>query len=197
VVQANPKISTGKKAVGIVLGLKDVATTSEGERLENAKHYHHFEKALGQAQRAKKKSRVKAIHAKIKNRRKDSLHKFSTKLVEGHAAIFIGNVKSHQLAKTRLGKSVLDAGWFMLKTMLEYKCASAGIVFEEIDEKYTTQTCSSCGEKPPERPRGIAGLGIREWRCGSCGEHHDRDINAAKNILALGHQRLAGGINVL
>jgi putative transposase len=93
-----------------------------------------------------------------------------------------------------MAKSVLDAGWHMLKTMLEYKSAGAGVVFEEIDEKYTTQTCSSCGDKPPERPKGIAGLGIREWTCGSCGEHHDRDINAAKNILALGHQRLAGGI---
>ena len=111
-----------------------------------------------------------------------------------NGAIFIGDVK--QLAQTKMAKSVLDAGWFMLKTMLEYKCAGAGVVFEELDEKYTTQTCSLCGDKPPMRPRGIAGLGIREWTCGSCGEHHDRDINAAKNILALGHQRLAGGIIV-
>jgi len=197
VVEIKPNVSTGEAVIGIDLGLKDVATTSEGERLENAKYYHTLEESLGKAQRAHKKSRVKALHAKIKNRRKDALHKFSTKLVAENAAIFIGNVKSTPIAKTKLAKSVLDAGWYMLKTMLEYKCASAGVVFEEIDEKYTTQTCSSCGEKPPGRPKGIAGLGIREWTCGSCGEHHDRDINAAKNILALGHQRLAGGITAL
>ena len=69
--------------------------------------------------------------------------------------------------------------------MLEYKCDHAGVVFEEIDERNTTQTCSSCGSKPPERPKGIAGLGIREWQCSKCGVTHDRDINAAKNILAL------------
>lgn len=194
VVEVEIKPSVGTKAIGIDLGLKELATTSEKERLENKRHFKNLEEALGKAQRANKKHRAKAIHAKIRNRRKDSLHKFSTKLVNENAIIFVGNVKSSQLAKTKMGKSVLDAGWHMLKTMLEYKCAGAGVVFEEIDEKYTTQTCSRCGDKPPERPKGIAGLGIREWTCGSCGEHHDRDINAAKNILALGHQRLAGGI---
>lgn len=197
VVEVEIKPSTGTKAIGIDLGLKEIATTSSGECLENDRHFKKLEDVLGKAQKANKKNRVRAIHAKIKNRRKDSLHKFSSKLVKENAVIFIGNVKSSQLAKTTMGKSVLDAGWFMLKTMLEYKCAGASIVFEKIDEKYTTQTCSECGEKPPQRPKGIAGLGIREWTCGSCGEHHDRDINAAKNILALGHQRLAGGITVL
>ena len=71
------------------------------------------------------------------------------------------------------------------------------LVFEEVNEAYTSQTCSSCGEKPDSRPKGIAGLGIREWICDSCGERHDRDINAAKNILAVGHGRLAEGIPVL
>jgi putative transposase len=196
VVKIDAHPSNGTKIVGIDLGLKDVATTSEGERLENERHYRNLEQSLIKAQRAKKKEKVKSIHAKIKNRRKDSLHKFSSKLVQESAAIYVGDIKSGALVKTKMAKSVLDAGWFMLKTMLEYKCANAGVVFEEIDEKYTTQTCSLCGDKPRERPKGIAGLGIREWTCGSCGEHHDRDINAAKNILALGHQRLAGGITV-
>jgi len=70
-------------------------------------------------------------------------------------------------------------------------------LFEEINEAFSTQTCSSCGSLPPERPKGIAGLGIREWTCSECGAHHDRDVNAAKNILAAGHRRLAVGIPVL
>ena len=85
----------------------------------------------------------------------------------------------------------------MLKTMLEYKSEHAGVVFEVVNEAYTSQTCSSCGCLPSERPKGIAGLGIREWQCGECGVHHDRDINAALNILAVGHDRLAVGIPVL
>ena len=140
---------------------------------------------------------MKNIHAKIKNRRQDTLHKYANKLVKENAAIFVGNVSSLQLVKTNMAKSVLDAGWGQLKMMLEYKCDHAGIHFEVINEAYTTQTCSHCGSLPPERPKGIAGLGIREWLCSECGVVHDRDINAARNILALGHGRLAGGIPVL
>jgi IS605 OrfB family transposase len=122
------------------------------------------------------------------------MHKFSRDLVNQNAAIVVGNVNARAIARTRLGKSSLDAGWGMLKTMLVYKCEHAGVVFEVVDEAYTTQSCSSCGALPPERPRGIAGLGIREWVCSECGASHDRDINAARNILAAGHSRLAGGI---
>ncbi|MDY7219498.1 transposase [Denitrificimonas sp. JX-1] len=92
---------------------------------------------------------------------------------------------------------MLDAGWGQLKTMLDYKCAHAGIVFKEVDEAYTTQTCSSCGNFPESRPKGIAGLGIREWTCSECGVTHDRDINASRNILAAGQGRLAVEIPVL
>lgn len=80
--------------------------------------------------------------------------------------------------------------------MLEYKCDHASIVFKEVNEAYTTQTCSSCGAFPDSRPKGIAELGIREWTC-ECGVTHDRDINAARNILAVGHGRLAVGIPAL
>ncbi|HRO58319.1 MAG TPA: zinc ribbon domain-containing protein [Burkholderiaceae bacterium] len=66
-----------------------------------------------------------------------------------------------------------------------------------VDEAFSTQTCSSCGERPPERPKGIAGLGIREWTCSICHTTHDRDVNAARNILAVGHGRLVAGIPVL
>ncbi|MDY7220131.1 transposase [Denitrificimonas sp. JX-1] len=109
----------------------------------------------------------------------------------------MGNASSLKLVKTTMAKSVLDAGWGQLKTMLDYKCAHAGIVFKEIDEAYTTQTCSSCGSLPESKPKGIAGLGIREWTCSGCGVTHDRDINAARNILAAGHGRLAVEIPVL
>ena len=89
----------------------------------------------------------------------------------------------------------------LLTTVYNYSMSEstpiAGVMYEEVNESNTTQTCSSCGEKPPSRPKGIAGLGIREWICSDCGTVHDRDVNAAKNILALGHERLAVGIPVL
>jgi len=196
-VEVEAKPSAGTAAVGVDLGLKTTATASNGDCLEAGRFYRDREKKLAVAQRARKKARVKAIHAKIKNRRKDALHKFSRQLVNENALVVVGNVKSNPLTQTRMAKSVLDAGWHMLKTMLEYKCDHAGSVFMEVDEQYTTQTCSNCGSLPDSRPKGIAGLGIREWTCDACGAHHDRDVNAARNILAAGHGRLAGGIPVL
>ena len=118
-------------------------------------------------------------------------------MVENYGAIFIGDVSSKKLAKTKMAKSVLDAGWGILKTQLKYKAIARSVVFEEVNEKYTTQICSGCGEISGNSPKGRAGLGIREWICCECGAIHDRDINAAKNILALGHERLAVGISVL
>lgn len=191
VVDVKPVRSTGTQYVGIDLGCKEAAIDSNGDGIKG-REYRKLEAKLGLAQRANNKKRVKAIHAKIKNRRKDSMHKYSRKLVNENAAIFVGNVNSLGLAKTKMAKSVLDASWGMLKTMLEYKCAHAGIVFEEVNESYTTQTCSCCGEIPDSSPKGSSGLRIREWTCSLCGAAHDRDINAAKNILAIGLDRLAG-----
>lgn len=194
-VEVEVEPSTGTEAFGIDLGLKDTATCSDGTKLEAARRYRHLEQQLGIAQRANKKNRVRAIHAKIKNRRKDDNHQFSTALVKRAGAIFVGNVSSSALAKNkRSAKSVLDAGWHQLKTQLEYKAIARSVWYEEIDEAYTTQTCSCCGVISNSSPKGRAGLGIREWTCCACGSTHDRDINAARNILALGHQRLAGGI---
>jgi IS605 OrfB family transposase len=187
----------GTSAVGIDLGLKDVATTSGGDRLENQKIYQSLEQKLGIAQRARKKRRVRAIHAKIRNRRKDALHQFSNRIVKNHGAIFVGNVSSSKLAKTKMAKSVLDAGWAMLKTQLEYKAIRRSAVFVEVDESYSTQVCSCCGCLPDSSPKGRADLGIREWTCSGCGAEHDRDINAARNILAAGHRRLAEGISAV
>lgn len=195
VVEMEARRAQGVSAVGIDLGLIEAATTSNGIKLES-KHYRRLEEKLGIAQRANKKCCAKAIHAKIKNKRKDDIHKFSRTLVNANAAIFVGNVQSLPLTKTKMAKSVLDAGWGILKTTLEYKCNHAGVVFEEVNEAYTTQVCSCCGCLSPNSPKGRAGLRIREWTC-ECGSTHDRDINAARNILAAGHRRLAVGIPVL
>lgn len=176
-------------ALGIDLGLKDVATCSDGQRMDNHRFYRDMEDKLAAAQRAGKKKRVRAIHAKIRHRRHDAAHKFSRRLVDQYDAIYVGDVSSSKLARTRMAKSVYDAGWRQLKTMLKYKCDHAGVVFREIGEAYTTQACSSCGCRPDSRPRGIAGLGIRRWGCSACGVTHDRDVNAARNIVALGHER--------
>ncbi len=196
-VEVESQSSVATTSIGIDLGIKTVATCSNGQTLENAKIYRGAEAALAIAQRANKKHRVKAIHAQIKNRRKDALHKFTTTLVQEHGAIFVGNVSSKGLAKTSMAKSVLDAGWGMLKTQLEYKANARSIVFEEVNEQYTTQTCSCCGLISLNSPKGRIGLGIREWTCTECGTKHDRDVNAAKNILARGHARLAVGIPCL
>jgi IS605 OrfB family transposase len=181
--------SAGTAAVGLDLGLKDCATSSNGEKLEG-RWYRSNEAALAAAQRANKKRRVKAIHAKIKNQRKDGLHKFSSALVRDNAAIFVGDVSSQKLIKTRMAKSTLDAGWAMFKTMLAYKSHQAGIIFEEVNEAYSTQTCSQCASI--EGPRGLNGLGKRQWTC-SCGAFHERDVNAAKVIAARGLASLAEG----
>ncbi|MCP5175474.1 MAG: transposase [Moraxellaceae bacterium] len=189
-------VTEQRRSVGIDLGLKDLATLSNGQKIQAQRTYRKYEKKLGIAQRARNKKRVKAIHAKIKQIRHNHLHQESTKLVKHYAAIFVGNINAKSLAKTKLAKSVLDAGWTMFRTLLKYKCENAGVWFEEVNESYTTQTCSCCGSRQ-NSPKGRAGLGIREWTCVQCGTLHDRDINAAKNILALGHERLGGGIPLL
>jgi IS605 OrfB family transposase len=195
VVDVEESVSMGQGAVGIDLGLKDLATCSDGRTLENGRFYRDLEAKLAIAQRSRNKARVRAIHARIANRRKDALHKFSRQLVNCYGTIIVGNVSPSKLVKTRMAKSVYDAGWSMLKTMLEYKCDHAGIVFKEVNEAYTTRACSACGSLTG--PKGVNGLRIREWTCCECGVAHDRDINAARNILALGHERPSVGIPVL
>jgi len=195
VVKVQAKASAATASVGIDLGLKEAAVASDAQRIQG-RFYRKLEARLGIAQRAGKKCRVKAIHAKIKNQRKDMLHKFSTAMVKDYGAIFVGDVASAKLVKTKMAKSTLDAGWASLKTMLEYKSHQAGVVFEVVNENYTTQTCSCCGVIPASSPKGRAGLRIREWTCSGCGAVHDRDVNAARNILAAGHRRLAAGITV-
>ncbi|NNH78836.1 IS200/IS605 family element transposase accessory protein TnpB [Acinetobacter sp. ANC 5380] len=188
--------STGTKAIGIDLGLKDIATCSDGTVISNPKFYRQYEQKLGIAQRAKNKKRVRALHAKIANSRKDHLHKASTELVRENALIVVGDLNANKLVKTKMAKSVLDTGFSALKTMLKYKCENAGVLFEEVNERFTTQICSSCGEITASSPKGRTDLRIRVWEC-ECGSVNQRDLNSAKNILALGHKRLAVGITLL
>lgn len=187
---------TATKAVGIDLGLKDIATCSDGTIISNPKFYHQYEQKLGIAQRARNRKRVRALHAKIANCRKDHLHKASTQLVKDNALIVVGDLSANKLVKTKMAKSVLDTGFLALKTMLKYKCENAGVMFEEVNERFTTQTCSSCGAITASSPKGRADLRIRVWEC-ECGSVNQRDLNSAKNILALGHKRLAVGITLL
>ncbi len=111
-----------------------------------------------------------------------------------NAAIFVGDVSSSKLVKTKMAKSVHDAGWSMFKRMLEYKSHQAGIIFEVVPENYTTRTCNVCGVIAG--PKGHAGLNKRVWQC-SCGTVHDRDVNAALNIRRRGLATLEAGAEAL
>ena len=179
-----PAASLGTSAVGIDLGLKDFACTSDGAKVAAQKIYRGAQYDLAVAQRSRNKERVRAIHAKIANRRKDFLHKLSTDLVKTHGAIFVGNVNAAKLAKTKMAKSVLDAGWSSFRTMLKYKCDHAAVWFEEVNERYSSQDCGVCHARTG--PKGLSGLAVREWTCSVCQTVHDRDTNAAKIILARG-----------
>jgi IS605 OrfB family transposase len=143
-VQVAKVKSEGTKAVGIDLGLKTAVTCSDGQ-VFTGRLYRASEARLAKAQRASKKRQARTIHAKIKNQRKDGLHKFSTALVKESAAIFVGDVSSAKLVKTPMAKSTHDAGWAMFKTMLEHKCRQAGVVFAVVNEAWSTQTCNACG----------------------------------------------------
>lgn len=186
--------SASLSAVGIDLGLKDLAALSTGEKIAVPRFYHASEVALGTAQRARKTARVRAIHAKAANRRRDFLHKESLEIVRAHGLVVVGNVSASKLARTAMAKSVLDAGWSSFRDMLRYKARlRGGGVCLEVSEHLSSQVCSSCGSLPASRPRGIADLRQRVWRCSDCGAVHDRDVNAARNILAVGQHSLGGG----
>lgn len=185
------------RGVGIDLGLKDLATLSNGQKIEHPRCFRQLEDKLAKAQRAKKKRLATKIHAKITNTRQDFLHKASTDIVRRFDYIAVGNVSSGELAKTKMAKSVYDASWHSFKTMLAYKSIANGAWYEEVNEAFSSQTCSACSALPESRPKGIAGLRIREWVCSECGTVHDRDVNAALNILRSGHRAPVVGIPVL
>ena len=188
VCEAPEELSAGKKHLGIDLGLKTLATCSDGSKIEAPRWYRRTQKRIAEQQRKRRSRRVRNLHAKIANRRKDFLHKESHRLTQDCELIVIGNISSSNLAKTHLAKSVNDAGWAMFKHFLDYKAVARKVVFREVSERLTTQTCSGCSAI--SGPKGRKGLGIREWVCSECHAIHDRDVNAALNILRLGHQSL-------
>lgn len=174
------RAKTGKR-VGIDLGLKTIASLSDGTELSRENLTKKYENKLAVAQRAGKKRQVKTIHAKIKNKRKDWNHKKTTELAHDYDYIAVGNVSSSKLKKTRMAKSVSDAGWSQFKTMLVYKAVKLGVEVKEVNENFSTVTCSQCGERTG--PKGLSNLRVREWICLSCSTSHHRDVNAAMNIL--------------
>lgn len=178
--------------VGIDLGLKDFAALSTGEVIGNPRHFRQLETALAKAQRARKKRQAANVHARIANARRDFLHKLSTRIVGEFDYIAVGNVTAAALKKTTMAKSVSDAGWSSFRNMLAYKSIANGATFEEVNEAWSTQTCNICGVIAG--PKGRAGLNERTWTCG-CGATHDRDVNAARNILmrGSGHRAPAEG----
>ncbi len=180
---AEPTVAP-KEAVGIDLGLKDIAVTSEGERLECGQFYRGLEGKIAQAQRRGHRRQAKRLHRKAARRRADALHKFSRKLVNRYQYIVVGDVSSSKLVKSRMAKSVLDAGWGLFKRMLQYKGEHAGRSVAVVSERNTTRTCSVCGALTG--PRGTDMLCVRRWDCPECGTGHDRDQNAARNILNVG-----------
>jgi len=173
-----------KEAVGIDLGVKAAAVTSDGERLEAIRVYRDAQKRLGDLQRRGHRRQSKRLHRRIRCRRQDACHKFSRRIVKTYQKIVIGDVSSLKLAKTRMAKSVLDSGWGMLKRMLLYKGEYAGRSVQVVSEKNTTRACSNCGCLTG--PKGLRQLAVRTWECMRCGVPHDRDVNAARNILASG-----------
>lgn len=182
------------EAVGVDLGLKTIATTSDGAVLEAGRWTHAYANKLAEAQRRGHRRQAKRIHRKAARCRADALHKFSRKIVDQYQSIVIGDVSSSKLVKTRMAKSVLDAGWYQLKTQLQYKGEHAGRSVEVVDEAFTTRACSNCG--CVSGPRGLRQLSVRGWTCVECETTHDRDINAARNILALRYQRPLAGTRV-
>lgn len=174
--------------LGIDLGLKTLATCSDGKKFDRENLTKAFEVRLARQQRARKPKQAKKIHLKIKNKRKDFAHKVSAQLARENRTIFVGDVSSAKLIKTRFAKSTYDAGWAQLKLFLKYKALRHSGRLIEISEKYSTVTCSACLLRTG--PGGVHSLGVREWECRACLVVHDRDVNAANLILRFGREAL-------
>ncbi|MPY33511.1 IS200/IS605 family element transposase accessory protein TnpB [Streptomyces adustus] len=178
------------QTVGIDLGLTHFAVLSDGTKIDSPRFLRRAEKKLKKAQRelsrkqkgsrnrAKARLKVARAHAKVANARREFHHQLSTKLISENQGIAVEDLAVAGLARTRLAKSVHDAGWASFLSMLEYKAARYGRTLVEIGRfEPTSQTCSTCGVKDGPKP-----LNVREWTCTACGTLHDRDHNAALNI---------------
>jgi putative transposase len=191
--QATP-LAACDRETGIDLGLASLAVTSDGQVIGNPRCLRAKERALARAQRAlsrkqqgsasraKARHRVAVLHRKVREARLDHAHKTALKLVRDNQAVYAEDLCVSGLARSRLAKSVQDAGWSQLLRLIEQKAAQYGRTFRKIGRfEPTSQVCSACGAKDGPKP-----LAVRQWACAACGTVHDRDVNAAKNILAAG-----------
>jgi putative transposase len=186
----------GNRPIGVDLGLKTLATMSDGSKIEMPAFYRRGEQELARLQRFGLTSRARSLAAKVANQRKHFLHVESTRLVETYDRIVVGDVNASKLAKTKMAKSVLDAGWSTFRSMLQYKAIARGAEVIVVNERMTSQTCSCCGTIPASSPKGMGALGIRRWVCSDCGTDHDRDVNAAQNILGVGLERQPPAVEI-
>lgn len=182
------------EVVGVDVGLTSLVALSTGEKITNPRHERADRRKLAKAQRdlarktkgsnnrEKARRRVARVHARIVDRRTDHLHKLSTRLIRENQAIAIEDLTvRNMVANHKLARAISDASWRQLRTMLEYKADWYGRDILVVDRWYpSTRACSDCGALHERLP-----LNIREWTC-LCGAVHDRDINAARNILAAG-----------
>ena len=198
-VEQCPALPVTEKIVGIDLGLHDIIVCSDGERVASPKHFRKSEQRLARVHRAfsrtqkdskgheKARLKVARCHQKIKNQRNDFLQKLSTKLIRENQVICLEDLSVKGMERNKkLANSVSDASFSKFVSMLEYKAEWYGRKVVKIDRFYpSTQLCSGCGYKN-ESIKGLSGLKFREWICPECGEVHDRDLNAARNILKEG-----------
>jgi putative transposase len=181
---------------GIDLGLRHFAVMDDGSKISSPRFLRRAEKKLKKAQRGlarkqkgsanrdKARVRVARAHGRVADARRDFHHKLSTAIIRDNQAVYVEDLAVAGLARTRLAKSVHDAGWSAFVSMLEYKARLYGREFRRIGRfEPTSQVCSACGVRDGPKP-----LHIRQWTCSACGVTHDRDINAAKNVAALGRR---------
>ncbi|MEU2396483.1 RNA-guided endonuclease InsQ/TnpB family protein [Streptomyces pseudogriseolus] len=191
-------------AVGIDAGITSLVTLSTGEKIANPKHERRdrarlakaqrelSRKAKGSANREKARRKAAKVHARIADRRRDFLHKLTTRLVRENQTVVIEDLTVRNLLKNgKLARAVSDASWTELRSILEYKCAWYGRELVVIDRWFpSSKLCGNCGTVREKLP-----LNVREWTC-DCGTVHDRDVNAARNILAAGLAASACGDGV-